>query len=374
MTSRVLETGHRPLGCLARVFSNRSSRGMRLWALAASLCASACGNSKPVDHSASNESSTSQGGGSSTTLGAAGSAGEQDTGSSSSGSGTPTCNEPTPGATGVCADYKPSTIADMRQGQRSGCFELAHVALVARTPSPTEPRLYLQDIDGADFSAIVAKCSADASHACSGAVKERIPKLYLTLGSGDKVTLRGYYLYGSVSQFEQLYIEDIIDECRAVQRPDPVVLTPSDIARDSRVPEHWFRRATVDVAEDDPLLMYDFSPADLSLEQPQCPDWGGFAMIPQSQAGAMAQGCDGNTNPASRELDPAEILIGRQFFDQFLFSADCACANISGQTLVTPTSSVSGTVGGYLTLEVDQGSTDSYQVFEAAANQSFPIQ
>jgi hypothetical protein len=46
----------------------------------------------------------------------------------------------------------------------------------------------------------------------------------------------------------------------------------------------------------------------------------------------------------------------------------------SGQKLVSPTGKVSGTVTGYLIIETDVKSTASYQVFEAAANQSFPIQ
>jgi hypothetical protein len=67
-------------------------------------------------------------------------------------------------------------------------------------------------------------------------------------------------------------------------------------------------------------------------------------------------------------------LIGRQFFNQFLFSADCACAAGTNQRLIKANAAVSGSVLGYLILEQDKASAAAYQVFEPAANQSFPIQ
>jgi hypothetical protein len=41
--------------------------------------------------------------------------------------------------------------------------------------------------------------------------------------------------------------------------------------------------------------------------------------------------------------------------------------------LVMPTSRVSGNVTGYLIIERDQGMTNAYQEFEAAADLVFPI-
>jgi len=41
--------------------------------------------------------------------------------------------------------------------------------------------------------------------------------------------------------------------------------------------------------------------------------------------------------------------------------------------IVTPAGSTSGLLRGYLILEQDKASTATYQVFEAAADQTFPI-
>lgn len=269
--------------------------------------------------------------------------------------------------------YSPSTIVDMRQAKTSGCFELGHVGLIARTDSPAEPRLYVQDDAGADFSAISAKCAATASHACSATVRAKIPQLFDTLEQGAELTLQGYYLNGGVTGFEQFYIEDIIDDCKMLTRPAPIKVAAADIGREARVPAKWFQRAEVEIPSADPLVMYDYSPSDLNLAAPSCPDFEGFAMVPKSQGTTAPAACSGKVNPAARALDPKMVLIGRQFFNQFLFSADCACMQGTGQKMVVPTSSVSGTVRGYLILEVDKGSTNPYQVFEPAADQTFPM-
>jgi hypothetical protein len=283
------------------------------------------------------------------------------------------CGAPTPGASAVCASYAPSSIAGMRGSPAPGCFELAHVGLVARTDSPTQPRLYVQDATDTDLAAIVAKCSATAQHRCSPAVVAKIPLLHDTATEGAKLTLRGYFDYGKVTSFEEFYIEDIIDECSTVPRPAPIALTVADVTRDARSRTKWFRRATIDVPATDPLVVYDMSPAELALPKGACPNWEGFAMIPTSAGASAAAACGGAVNPASRTADAREILIGRQFFNQFLFSTDCSCAAASKQRLVTPTNTVSGSLLGYLLLEHDAASTASYQVFEPAADKSFPI-
>src|SRR5262249_26327390 len=139
-------------------------------------------------------------------------------------------------------------------------------------------------------------------------------------------------------------------------------------------PAKWFQRANIVIAASDPLVMYDFAPADLKLAQAQCPDYAGFALIPKSAGAAAASGCAGTTSPTARMVDPKEVLIGRQFFAQFSFSSDCACAAGTGQKLLTTTSSVTGTLLGYLILEQDKGSTTAYQIFEPTSNKTFPIQ
>jgi len=249
------------------------------------------------------------------------------------------------------------------------------VGLVARTDSPTEPRIYVQDQNGGDYSAIVAKCAASATHGCSSAVKAKIPLLFDTTQSGAQLAVRGYYQRGNVGGFETFYIEDLIDEGKTVPRPAPITLTVADLAREARVPAKWFRRANIVIPAQDPLIMYDFSAADLSLAGSNaCPDFAGFAMIPKSAGTSAPSACASTTNPPALPTHAGEVLVGRQFFNQFLFSTDCACVAGTNQRMLTPTSSVSGTVLGYLIIEQDKGSTSSYQVFEPAADQSFPIQ
>jgi hypothetical protein len=276
---------------------------------------------------------------------------------------------------GACnGNFPPTSIVSMRKGQASGCFELTNVGLVARTDSPSEPRLYVQDAATGDFSAVLAKCAATATHACPAAVRTAIPQLYDTFTDGAKLNLRGYYQFGAVTQFEEFYIEDIVDTCSTMSRPAPIKLAVTELTRDARTAAaKWFQRATVDIPATDPLVLYDFSPPELLLGQPACPDSAGFAMIPRSSGSTAPAACSGQTNPPARTpTDPNEILVGRQFFNQFLYSADCACSGTT-QRLVSATSSVSGSVVGYLILEQDKGATSAYQVFEPAADQSFPV-
>jgi hypothetical protein len=261
----------------------------------------------------------------------------------------------------------------MRAAPAAGCFELSHVGLVARTDSPTEPRIYVQDQNGGDTSAILAKCSSTAAHACAPSVKAKVAALLDTSTDGAQISVRGFYQYGTVGGFEEFYIEDIVDDCAAITRPAPIALTLPEVTKDARTPAKWFRRADLQIPTADPLVMFDFSPPDLALVAGQCPDFAGFAMIPQSAGLGAPAGCAGTANPAARSADPREVLVGRQFFNQFLFSADCACSGVTRQRLVSPTGSASGSLRGYLILEQDKGSTATYQVFEAAADQTFPI-
>jgi hypothetical protein len=272
-------------------------------------------------------------------------------------------------------NYPTTTIVAMRNGKASGCFELSHVGLVARTDSPSEPRVYVEDAGGGDMSAIATQCDASATHLCAPSVNAKILQLSDTMTDGAKISVRGYYQYGKTSGFEGFYIEDIIDECSTMPRPAPITLTVANLTRDARTPAKWFQRATIDISAQDPLVMYDFSPPELLLGDPQCPDYAGFAMIPRSSGATAPAGCNGKANPTPRSpVDPKEILVGRQFFNQFLFNADCACSDPNTRGLLTPTGSVSGPVLGYLIIETDKKSTAAYQVFEPAANKSFFIQ
>jgi hypothetical protein len=285
------------------------------------------------------------------------------------------CNQPTITTPTPCNGHYPATtVSTLRNAKASGCFELSDVGLVARTDSPSEPRIYLQDPGGGDTSAILAKCTASATHACAPEVKAKVPLLFDTLTDGAQLSVRGYYQFGGVTGFEEFYIEDIIDECKTVARPAPIALSLSDLTRDARAPAKWFRRAMLDIPATDPLVVYDFSPPELLLGAAQCPDYAGFAMIQHSLGALPPAACSGTTNPAPRTTaDPKEVLIGRQFFNQFLFGADCACAGQTHLQIVKPTAAVSGSVLGYLILEQDKASPTAYQVFEPAADQTFPI-
>jgi hypothetical protein len=274
------------------------------------------------------------------------------------------------GASTVCTTYAPTTITAMRKAAMSGCFQLSHVVLAARSASSTTPRLYVQDPAAGDYSAVMAKCSGTAAHACPASSLATA----LQLLDGASVTLSGYYTFGKVSGFEEFYIEALVDDGAMLPRPAPIALQVANLGRAARAPASWFQRATVAIPAQDPLVMYDFSPAEFQLTGP-CPAWGGFGVIPASAGAAPAVACSGATNPPGvSSPSDAEILIGRQFFHGFLYSSDCACAASHNQKLVQPTSSVSGTITGILILERQAKSSVSYQVFEPASDKKFPLQ
>jgi len=277
------------------------------------------------------------------------------------------------GATGgdagaaACTSYTPMTIAAMRTPATPGCYELANVALVARTSSATTPRLYVQDPQGGDYSAVMAKCSATAVHPCPASALATA----LQVLDGESVTLRGYYEHGKVSGFEEFSIESITDNGATLTIPPPVTLAEADLGRNARVPTKWFQKAKVNVTK---LVMYDFSPAEMQLTGP-CPAWEGFAMISASAGATAATACNATTNPTGVSTPAAgEILVGRQFFHNFTYSTDCACAAAHHQILLTSANFVSGTATGILILETPKGSTTAYQVFEPLSKTDFPVQ
>jgi hypothetical protein len=269
-----------------------------------------------------------------------------------------------------CVTYAPMTITTMRNPAAPGCYELAHVALVARTSSTKTPRLYVQDPKGGDYSAIMAKCSATSAHACSATALATS----LQLLNGASVTLRGYYEHGKISGFEEFYIESVTDDGAMLPVPAPITLTVADLGRDARVPAKWFQKATVNVAPADTLAMYDFSPPEFALNGP-CPAWEGFGMIASSVMKPSPATCAGAKNPAGQTAaDPKEILIGRQFFHRFTYSSDCGCAATHSQVLLTAANTVSGAISGVLILEILKGSKAGFQVFEPTSKTEFPIQ
>ena len=101
-------------------------------------------------------------------------------------------------------------------------------------------------------------------------------------------------------------------------------------------------------------------------------------MIPRSAGAAVARGCtitgDAGTSPAGLESpDPNEILISREFYEGFYDRTDCSCAGVQMSHLLCPEATLSGTVGGIVTLEITPGTTQAYQLFKPLSKALFPI-
>jgi hypothetical protein len=270
-----------------------------------------------------------------------------------------------------CVEFNSSSVAAMRLST-SSCYEIARAVVLARTPSTGTPRLYVQDQRGGDGSAIVVKCSATSPHPCPAATAAKLPQIL----DGAVVTLRGYYDRLSSNRFEELYLEDIVDEGAIAARPAPATLQVADISRDARVPAKWFQVVTVDVPLADPLVMYDFSPPEMALAPPDggCPKFEGFEVMPLSAGASAPVGCTATVNPQARTApDRRRILVGRQFFSTFWATTDCACWATSKQHLLDPGSSLAGSITGILTFEMNANAPGGFQVFEPLFRASFPI-
>jgi hypothetical protein len=274
-----------------------------------------------------------------------------------------------PGAAGSlqCTTYAKTTIAAMRNPGKPGCYEITGV-LVERTSSQSVPRLFLQDPGGGDYSAIMGKCLPSDPHSCVPAAFNTA----LTLLKGESVTLQGDYHHGHTSGFEELSIENVIDNGTTLAIPPPVALTVADISIGAKVTPTWFQKVSVNIPATDPLVMYDMSPPELQGTAP-CPIWLGFSMIPQSAATPIAPGCAGANNPTSQTRNPAEIVIGRNFYHTFNISTDCGCAATHSQILAGPTSKVSGVVYGILNYEVSTSDPAGHQLFLPVNKTEFPV-
>jgi len=273
-----------------------------------------------------------------------------------------------------CVSYQPVSVAAMRSGFWSGCFELSNVVVIARTPSTSGPRVYVQDPKGGDLSAIMAKCSSTSLHACPAATGAQV----LQLLDGAAVTLQGSYHRDMQTGFEELYLDHVVDHGSLLEIPAPAVLTVAQITRAARTRNKWFQVAKVNVPDGDPLVMFDLSPAELRLSGAACPYWSGFAMIPLSAGYAPPMDCDTSTtpptNPPTRDGHaPDAVLIGRRFFDGFSYSADCACAAEPKQHSLASGSFVEGKMMGVLGLELGSGSGDAHQVFQPLSKDLFPV-
>ena len=258
----------------------------------------------------------------------------------------------------ACTSYTPSTVAAMRQGTISGCFELDNVITLGVTPSTKSPQLYVQDAGGGDFSAMVTKCSSTSTtHPCSEA------STVSALADGHSVTVKGTYIKSSSSMFEEFFIDSAVDN-GAGTPPALATATLADIARSSTSANLRFQHVKVTIAAADTLKMYDWTPAELAnTSATACPYQFGFGMIPKSVTGvtdgaACTSGAAQPTGQASP--DAAEVLIGTDFFEGFTVSSDCRCAKTFSDTEPTATSTLGGTIGGILIFDVPFGATVGY--------------
>jgi hypothetical protein len=243
--------------------------------------------------------------------------------------------------------YTSSTIAAMRQAGKKGDFSLENVVAIALTPSKASPKLFVQDGAGGDFTAIETLCSSSSmTHHCS------VAATIAGIPIGHVVTIKGSYDKFPAGD-EPFYVDDIVDSGNAAATiPAPLTLTVADVQRGAKSAAKWFQKATVTPTED--LVMYDWSPADLVYtgSWPGCstaPDVFGFGMTPTSAATTAGASCSTKTmQPTGQAMSlDNEILIGTDFYKDFLVSSDCQCAG--GHKVKVPSSTTTWPSGKAMT-------------------------
>lgn len=255
----------------------------------------------------------------------------------------------------------------------SGCVALSNVIVVGRTSVQIKPRLYIQDAGGGDYSALMAKCGPNDGHACLtvSAVMQAV--------AGQVVTLQGYYTVGKTSMFEEFNVEQLTLTGQTGTLPPPVPVTLADLGRGGALAKTWFQKVTTTMPTGNPLVMYDFTPAELKTASGQCPMLLGFAMIPQASTAAMpaAAGCSGTTNPTSKAGSPDEILVNRFFYGSFNWHTDCGCQPAgSPKILLKPSATIpaGSTISGILSYEINKNNPGAgYQEFIPTDMNEFPI-
>jgi len=99
-------------------------------------------------------------------------------------------------------------------------------------------------------------------------------------------------------------------------------------------------------------------------------------MIPVGTAGATpgAACTTGTTQPAGIATpNPAEVLIGTDFFKGFTTSSDCRCAKTYTDMEPSATSKVTGTIGGILVFDVPFQATTGYYYLAPKALADLPL-
>jgi hypothetical protein len=277
-------------------------------------------------------------------------------------------------AANACASYTTTSIATMRQSMPPGCYELDGVITLAITPSTDSPTLYVQDAGGGSYSAVETKCvSSSMSHPCSVAAQ------VAAIPMGHSIKLQGTYIRSMSTHYEEFYISTITDN-GAGTVPAPTVATVQQLARSSMDLGIAFQKVSVNVSNADKLVMYDWTPAELSRTATACPYVFGFGMIPKSVTGVTpGAACTNGTSqpPGIATPNSAEVLIDTRFYTGFTVNSDCRCAKMYMNVEPSATSTVTGPIGGILLYTVPYMASTGFTVLAPttgpAAGSDFPI-
>ncbi len=270
--------------------------------------------------------------------------------------------------------YSKSTIAAMRQNS-PGCYELDDVVTIAVTPTSASGKtsnIYAQDSTGGPYSAEHFGCSSSStSHPCSVLATAK------SILVGRSVTITGLFIKSSVAKgsFEEFYIDNITDNA-AGTAPAPTAVTLANIERGGNVPADWFQMVTTTINGSDTLQMFDWTPPEFTGTG-TCSQYG-FGMLPKSATGTATAACpaSGTTQPAGQAaVNPAEVLVGTDFYDGFLYTSDCACGPATYPTakLMTTTTNVVGAITVLLNYDVPYGTTTGYQFVDPITDAGFQL-
>jgi hypothetical protein len=188
---------------------------------------------------------------------------------------------------------------------------------------------------------------------------------------GTTLNLKGTYL--KKGAFEEFYIE-AITALAAGMMPAPATAQLADLQRNAISSKWWFQRVRTDLGAAT-LKMFDFSPAEFQIigSGAACPSFG-FGVVPSTSSDRVGAACNGTVQPPSAVASGAtapsdEILFGTDFNKGFLYSADCACAATSHDTLLTASSTLGGIVSGILVGDMEHVSA-TYPFYQYLAPKS----
>jgi hypothetical protein len=274
----------------------------------------------------------------------------------------------------ACTSYTMGTIASMRMGTKSGCFELDNVVTTALTASTTNPHLFVEDAAAGPFSAMLTQCESHSmTHPCS------VAATVAGLAIGHSVTVKGTYIKTKSTTFEEFFIDTVTDNGATTAIP-AATATLADIERGGSNAGLRFQYVSVNIATADALEMYDFTPVEFTdSAATSCPFVTGFGMIPKSAAGATVASaqCVGSGSAATQPpgvTTPSanEVLFATDFFKTFEVDPDCKCARTPSVEPET-TSKLSGTLKGMLLFDVPFNGTMGYYYVDPTTATDAPI-